>query len=170
MANNLESEEIFLNELKKGYSYQLVVGEYLRDRGFNVEVDELKIRGDVSEINNYTDGGDIKIHLSRRTIIVEVKSRNVKFESVGGFPYDTIFVDRVNTWKRKEKDKPHAIIIISQINNNMFVIPVSSEPNWIIESRKDTVRNYVREYYLVKKEHIKSMDEFVEWLNVRNGR
>ncbi len=164
----LESEEIFISELRKGHSYQLVVAKHLRDRGFNVECGELKIRGDVSKINQFTDDGDIKINLTKRRIIVEVKSRNVLFNDCNDFPYDTIFVDRVNTWKRKKKDKPHAIIIISQINNNMFVIPVSGESKWIVETRYDTVRNYTREYYLVKKEDLKSIDEFVVWLNQQN--
>jgi hypothetical protein len=168
MKVELESDKIFIDELEKGFSYQKIVNEFFISKGFKTKLDPLKIREERSVINKFTDTGDLKIILPKRTIIVEVKSRDVLFTDVHDFPYDTIFVDRVNTWKRKNKNKPHAIIIISQITKNMFVIPVSGEADWINKTVYDNKRDYTREYYLVNRENLKPMDEFITWLNKQN--
>ena len=163
---DLESDDIFFDELKKGYSHQKYVNDYFIDLGFKTQIDELKIRNNRNEINDFSDNGDLFIFTKKGKLRIEVKSRNLSFTGIQDFPYDTILVDRVNTWLRKvcDKKKPHAIIIISQITKKMFVIPISSEKKWFFEEKRDTVRDYDRNYILCNKEDLKSIEEFIVWL------
>ena len=165
----LESDEIFISELKKGYSFQKYVNDYFIEQGFETQFDELKIRKNRNEINDFSDDGDLFILTKKGKLRTEIKSRNLTFEGIADFPYSTILVDRANTWIRKVCDnkKPDVIIIISQITKKMFVIPISSQENWFFENKHDGVRDYDRKYILCKKEDLKSIEEFTNWLKTK---
>lgn len=164
MRTELESDEIFLRELKKGYEHQLIVARYLKSKNLKIDVDGLRIRKQKKDIPKFRDEGDLFfINKNNNKIPIEVKSRNVKFTGINDFPYNDIFVDMKTCWDRKEKYKPCAIIMISQLTHAMIVVPVSTKNKWIVKTKKDTIRDYIREYYLVDKKHLKSIDDFISW-------
>jgi len=164
VKTELESDEIFLRELKKGYKHQLIVAEYLKSKNLKIDVDGLRIRKQKKDIPRFRDEGDLFfINKNNNKIPIEVKSRNINFTSINDFPYNDIFVDMKSCWDRKEKYKPCAIIMISQLTHEMIVVPVSTKNKWIVKTKKDTIRDYIREYYLVDKKHLKSIDDFIYW-------
>ena len=160
----LEPDSLFIEELKKGHGWQLWVGQLLLKEGFIVEVPTLKVRPDQAEIDAYTDSGDIIVYVNGRKNRFECKSRKLAFNSIEDYPHPSAIVDRVNTWKRKQDRKPHAVILVSQITGKCIVVPVSTEENWTIEVKHDGVRDCDREYFLVEKNDLKSWDDLVSWL------
>lgn len=164
----LESDSVFIQELRKGHSWQLWVAVLFLKEGFIVEVPKLEIRPGRAKINDYTDNGDISIHVNGRRNRFECKSRNLDFNSSEDYPYETALVDRVNTWKRKADKKPLAVILVSQITGNCVVVPVSTEQKWKIETKRDDIRGYEREYFLVEKNDLKNWDDFISWLRLKN--
>lgn len=162
----LEDDGLFLRELRKGYGWQLWAAlQFLRE-GFAVMVPKLEIRPDRDSIDDYTDHGDVIVLLGNRRVYFECKSRGLPFNSVLDYPYDTAFVDRVNTWRRKAR-KPAAVLLVSRITGKIIVVPVSTEKQWLREERFDSVRQYSRDYYLTTKNSLKDWDSLISWLHAR---
>ena len=165
----LETDEIFLRELKKGHNWQLWVGYLLLKEGFAVRVSSLATRPDHDSIDLYGDDGDVKVTFPGKTVVLEVKSRNLYFTSIDDYPYQTAFVDRVNTWRRKADNKPVAICLVSQPTGAIVVVPTSSESSWLVETVRDRVREYDRDYYLVNKICLARWESLLTWLKKQGG-
>tara|TARA_X000001382_G_scaffold127480_1_gene115405 strand:+ start:5102 stop:5608 length:507 start_codon:yes stop_codon:yes gene_type:complete len=157
----------FVNQLKKGYDYQLQVKKILEDKGLNVHIDSLRIRPKNKKINNYTDKGDLFIKTDKHIFNIEVKSISVAYNNIYDFPYENIIVDMVENWDKK-KHNVSAIINISQKTNATFVIPVSQKDNWFVQSRFDKIKKYTKDFYFIEKKYIKTLDDFVFWVKNLN--
>lgn len=96
-------------------------------------------------------------------LVIEVKSRNVKFQDMDDFRYATVMVDTVYGWQQKTI-KPFAYIIVSQITGGLFVIPGSSQPDWTIEEYYDPARDITDKFYLTTKKHCRPFLELVDVL------
>ena len=96
-------------------------------------------------------------------LVLEVKSRNVKFQNQDDFRYDTIMVDTVYGWQSKTI-KPFAYIIVSQITGGMFVIPGSTHEDWTTEYYYDPARDITDQFYLTDKRHCRPFLELVDVL------
>lgn len=143
--NNIE---LFKNELKEGYKWQLKVAEYLRQFGLEANVPELNIRKSIKDINEYRDLEDIECYGR----IIEVKSRRVDFNSPIDFPYKTIFIDTVNSWNNKTR-KPDAYICVSVNTEKMITLPTRNTfQYWTKSKRFDRVRKIKEEFYECVKE------------------
>ena len=164
---NLEVDELFIAELKKGHKWQLWVGLQFLKEGFIVQVPNLKIRKNHDEINKYSDSGDVIVFLNNERYSFECKSRNLEFTNKENYPYDTVFVDRTKTWERKRNNKPLAIIIISQQTGKLVVVSSKTEKYWMIEERIDSVRNYTRSYYMVDKKYLHNWDFLIDHLRIK---
>lgn len=154
----LEDDAIFLKELQTGHQWQLWVGFQFLKAGLIVQVPSLEIRPTHSEIDCFTDHGDIFVwrHLGDK-LRFECKSRNLSFTGRHDYPFPTAFVDRVNTWKRKTRSKPAAILLVSRVTGAILALGAWTEDRWVIEEKDDSVRGYRRSYYLACR------DLFLEW-------
>jgi len=96
-------------------------------------------------------------------LVLEVKSRNIKFHDQDDFRYNTIMVDTVYGWQSKTI-KPFAYIIVSQITGGMFVIPGSTQEDWTTEHYYDPARDITDQFYLTDKRHCRPFIELVDVL------
>lgn len=161
MSIDLETDAIFLTEVQKGHKWQLWAGFQFLKESFIVQVPPLKLRPTREEIDRYTDEGDLYVWRTfNDRLRLECKSRNISFTNSGDYPFDTAFVERVNTWKRKRK--PAAILLISQITGAIVAIPTWTEPSWFVESANDSVRGYQRYYYMLKTEQLVNWTDFIQ--------
>jgi hypothetical protein len=165
---NLEEDNVFLRELKKGYGWQLWVAVQFLKEGFAVKVPPLEIRPNHDSIDDYTDHGDIIVLLGSRGAYFECKSRGLYFNSVLDYPHDTAFVDRVNTWRRKAT-KAVAILLVSRITGKIIVVPASTEKDWLREERFDRVRQYRREYYMAMRNSLRDWADLLAGLHRIGG-
>lgn len=155
--SELEADSTFVRELKTGHRWQLWVGYQFLREGFVVRVPPLEIRHDRSQIDEYSDEGDLFIscnssHLN--WLRFECKSRDLTFTGRSDYPFTTAFVDRVQTWNRKQKSRPAGILMVSQKTRAILAIGAWTEHEWRVEKKHDSVRNYDRSYYLVDRGHL----------------
>ena len=153
----------FVNQLKKGYDYQLKVKEILEQKGLTVFIDELRIRPKGGKRKDYTDRGDLFLKKGNDVISLEVKSSSREYTSMNDYPYNDVIVDMVDNWNNK-KHFPSAIINISQKTLCTFVIPVTSEKHWFKKTIKDSIKGYTKDFYFIDKKRIKSLEELIKWV------
>ena len=161
---NLENNGIFFKEIREGHRWQLWAGFQFLTEGFIVQVPVLKIRPNRQEIDSYTDEGDIYIwrnNTKEEFLRFECKSRNLSFTTNQDYPFPTAFVDRVNTWRRKAKKVPAAILLISQVTGVILAIPTWTQHKWFIKDAHDSVRGYRRQYYMVQSAHLVNWDTLI---------
>ena len=158
----LEADSIFLQELRASHEWALWAGLQFLKAGFTVQVPPLQVRPNRECLDNYTDHGDLFVWRSPRDRLrFECKSRRIGFTGRHDYPFDTAFVDRVGTWKRKTKARPAAILLISQETRAIMAIGVWTEGAWIIQTKEDHVRNYTRTYYLAPRSLLLEWHELV---------
>lgn len=155
----------FVNQLKTGYNYQLKVKEILEQKGLQVFIDDLRIRPKGGKRIDYTDKGDLFVYKGNDKISLEVKSSSRYYTSMQDYPYDDVIVDMVENWDNK-RHKSSAIINISQKTLFTFVIPITSEKYWFKKTIKDNIKGYTKEFYFVKKEYTKTLQELIEWIKI----
>ena len=72
-----------------------------------------------------------------------------------------MFIDNVNQFNAK-KFRIAAIVIISQITEAMFVVPMSSKKYWFTEEITDEEKKVRVKKYLVDKEHCINFENMVQ--------
>jgi hypothetical protein len=96
-------------------------------------------------------------------LVLEIKSRNLKFESFEDFPYDKILIDTVHGYDSKAI-KPFAYVMVSQITGKMFAIAGATRPNWSTGQIHDPQRNVVYEAYFATKRNCRPFIDLVDIL------
>jgi hypothetical protein len=102
-------------------------------------------------------------------VIIEVKSRNVKFTSAEDFGRilrrkygeSDIFVDTVHGWAQKDP-KPKFIFMVSRDTGAMIALPGKTEDQWKKRTKGDGTRGYVDTFYTAEPELFITMEEAVE--------
>ena len=159
----IENDTLFLRELAVGSKWANYVAERLNSVGVPCEATEMVFRNSISDIQSFSEN-DKDILLHRTPGYIDVKSRNLSFTSdPSSYPYSTAFVDTVNGWYQK-KEKPVAVVLVSQKTSEMLVIPTTSEPYWNQELRHDYVRDIDDIFLTVSKEYLRSFDELAAHL------
>ena len=164
----INNEELFRKELATGSKWARYVAEQLNTLGINCYSPEMVVREDISQIEAFSkDDKDILFNLMDGNL--EVKSRNLRFESdSSSYPYQTAFVDTVSGWEAKT-EKPLAVVLVSQKTSQMLVAPVSTEHLWSTTSLYDNVRGIHDTWWTIDKTLLRPIDELVEWLLVRQN-
>jgi hypothetical protein len=158
----IDNKELFVKELSEGFKWQTLPLTFLQLHNIEVDMPELKIRGEKKEIPEYFDSKDIIANNKR----IEIKSRKERFTGPETFPYDTIIVDTVKKFDGRE-DKPMAYIMISRPTGCMMWIDTSKKDEWTIERKFDRTRKYWDNFYVISKSKLLSMDSLIEVLNVK---
>ena len=157
-----EKDVIFIDDLKTGYYYQGLVNTYFLDYGFKTTFHPLKIRPNFNVRRGFTDNGDLIINTPSRDIVVEIKSRAIKFTCIADYPFKTVFIESLSRWSKKVK--PAAIIVISQKTKAMIVVPVSTEKQWTTKTTGHKRDRIASQRLEADKKLLKTMPEFIDWL------
>ena len=103
-------------------------------------------------------------------LVLEVKSRNLKFEDIESFPYEKILIDTVDGFDKKAV-KPFAYVMVSQITGKMFAIAGASKEHWTVGEIHDPHRNVDYQAYFATKRHCRPFIDLVDILLERaSGR
>jgi hypothetical protein len=179
MKRRLEAYPIFRREIIEGHRWQLWAAIGLLRHGMVVSVPKLEIVPEGGDIDRYSDKADLLIHGDDRgvftaPIVVECKSRRLRFTTPDSYPYETVFIDRVNTWKRKASHPPEIILFISQSTGKILTLDVArTTKSWVVERNvRDRIRsdpgahyNHIRDCLAVSKfalDTLASLEELVE--------
>lgn len=157
------SDEIFFRELEVGRAHEVIVGEALRKHKIKCKFDtEVEYDSDFEQRQKkYAGSPDIVL---ANGDIIEVKSRNLVFDDdPDSFPYPTVFVETVSSWKGHDPT-PIAVVNISQITGEMLVIMGHDEPNWTVEKKFDRVRGIWDTWYMAEREHIETFEYLIGYI------
>lgn len=153
----------YIKAFTDGHSYNRRVAEYLRSRDIKCHAPELQIAKNSAERRHLTLT-EKDIVLEGLTHILEVKSSSREFtDDPTQFPYADTIVDTVSSFEDKLQ-KPCAYILVSKVTGAMVAIGVSSQPRWTKRTFFDNKQQLTDDFYLVKKQDIRHMDDLVEYL------
>jgi hypothetical protein len=144
-----------------GHGYNLYVADLLAEFGIpKVDVPEFTIATTHDEIKDKTlNEKDIVVD----DLILEVKSSSRWFRDIDDFPHNPLIVDTVYGFDSKII-KPFAYVIISQKTHNLFVIPVATKYDWVVQEYYDAQRDITERFYMVQKRHCRPFIELVDIL------
>jgi hypothetical protein len=164
----IQNDELFIKELTTGNKWANYVAEHLNDSEIDCYSPKMVIRNSIDQISEFSEN-DKDIIFNRMSGNLEVKSRNLNFSSdPSSYPYGTAFVDTVNGWNSK-KEKPLAVILVSQKTSEMLVAPVSTENLWSTTSLYDNVRGIHDTWIIIEKNLLRPMEELISWLKTRQS-
>lgn len=148
------SREDFLARLRKGYELQMNVATRLLIDGFIVRIHKYQEhRGDDYDIlvkpSEYANWREI-----------EVKGNGKSFTGVDDFPYESVFVETVKRWEKREKP-PEYYVITSYKTLESLCIHHSTSKYWSSIRTKDTQKNLWDDFLTCPKEYCMSWDEMV---------
>ena len=157
-----ENDELFFDELSTGHRFTELVATRLRERGVAAEVTPMERRRTIDDRGEFSSEIDLFAGTDRKPI--EVKSRQLTFGTdPRSYPYRTAFVDTVSGWDAKTR-KPVAVVLVSQLTQEMLVVPPSRRAHWTVERKHDRVRNITDSWYCAPRGYLRTFDQFVEWL------
>lgn len=133
----------FVADLMESRSAVELAAKWLAARGYAVIVRPTFVRPSVSEINEYSDDGDLEI-LQR----VEVKRRrSAVFTSKDDYPYPTVIVDTCRAFDRA-KTEPYAYMIFNRDKTAGLVIEVrATKKHWRRVLKHDKQKGRDTEFY-----------------------
>lgn len=165
---NYSDPDTFRKEATIGHTYTQKALHHLQNNGIKCHTTPLTFAPTPQDRKQYTNEKDIILHTPPGCI--EIKSRRLNYtNNPQTYPYPTAFVDTQIGWDLKNP-KPLAVILISQKTDAMLVIPTSTHQNWKTTTTFDRIRKITETWYIVDKELLRPIDEFVEWLQRRQER
>lgn len=155
------SRKVYEERFFSGQKFVRIVANLLKAEGFTVRTPLQRVKS-LRKANK--DSGDIHIMVGETTrFIVEVKSRRIVFSSIGDYPFKEVFIDNCSQWNNK-KFRVAAIVIISQITEAMFVVPMSSKKYWFTSEITDEEKQVRVWKYLVDKQFCISFESMAQKL------
>ncbi len=153
----IENEELFKKELLEGFKWQIHVAKHLDSLGFDVDVPQLRVRQNTSEIPAFADEPDI----IWEDKIFEVKSRKIRFRTPNEFPFKSIFVDTVKGWEDK-KHKPDGYICVSTLTGAMICLSGKTQWRWNKLRKHDMTRDIDDWFYEADKSLWVPIEKMIE--------
>lgn len=159
-----ENDELFIKELKDGFSWQRLPLTFFDLHELKVEMPELEIReGSIKNAGKFFNSKDLLVNGKR----IEIKSRKEAFTSPDSFPYKTAIVDTVKKYEGRD-DKPFAYVMVSRITGSMLWVDASTPDNWSVKRKFDKTRKYHDNFYEIPREQMKTMDSLVSKLKEKS--
>lgn len=153
------SKENFLKRKELGDKIEAYATQRLVDAG--IDAYQPKMEDGLATIE-YTKH---QIDIIANERILEVKGRNVNFESVETFPYPTIFVEGVNGFEQKVK-RPDFYINVSHKTGAIIALDVAATyDKWIKQRTRDNDRNFSFNMYISETKDWMNFDQLVVRLN-----
>ena len=151
----------YMDSFHQGHAYNCFVADILRQFGVpDVEVPEL---WDAENAEQRMDKTINEKDVLVGGLVLEVKSRNLKFENIESFPYEKILIDTVDGYDKKAV-KPFAYVMVSQITGKMFALAGANKENWTVGDIHDAHRNVDYQAYFVTKRHCRPFIDLVDIL------
>lgn len=159
-AEDTQSAALFESECKQGHAWERYVAQFLRLQGFEVEVGEQTIGG-LAERARYAGIVDITCE----GVLIECKSRRMRFTGPEDVLYRSLLVDTVSGWKDKP-EKPRVIINVSRVTGAMIWLPVkSSRKDWREGQAFDRVRRIKERFFYCPIKHWQPIDTLVGYMH-----
>lgn len=148
------SREEFIARLRKGYELQLQVATRFLLDGFIVKMHPYQ--------EHKGDDYDILIKPTDRSKWreVEVKGNGKAWKDVHDFPYDSIFVETVNRWEKREHP-PEYYVIVSYETGHALCIHKSTKKHWEQIRTKDSQKGIFDEFLTCPKEYCVNWDQMI---------
>jgi len=158
----------YMKAFHEGHAYNIYVADLLKHFGVpDVQVPEI---WDAENAEQRMDKTINEKDVLVDDLVLEVKSRNLKFEDIESFPYEKILIDTVDGFDKKAV-KPFAYVMVSQITGKMFAIAGASKEHWTIGEIHDPHRNVDYQAYFATKRHCRPFIDLVDILLERaSGR
>lgn len=155
-------EERFKTRLRTGTKFEDYVAQKIAEHGFMVDRPVEIVNGRFTqEQKDVVVGG----------MVLEVKSRKLRFTSPQDFPYSTIIVD--GAWGFDQKDKkPKLYVFVSQITGAMMVLDVEQTRQFwekILQNDPHMVGTPSEKYYayVVGRQFLQDESYLYKWLERR---
>ena len=106
-----------------------------------------------------------QVDLLANDFVLEVKGRNLRFDNVANYKYDTIFVESTDGFDRKVHT-PHFYVSVSNPTGAIIALDVEqTRDTWTTSQVTDRQRNYSYPMYSAKTSLWIDFDEFVQRLS-----
>ena len=155
-----QNDALFRTLLKEGHSWQTLPFVFLKLKGLDVEMPNLSIREDITKASAWLETYDLKVG----DHIIEVKSRPFAFTCPGDWPSTRLpaILDAQKKWDAKTI-KPLAYIFISKATGGMVSTCglESAHSRWTTRKIWDRTRGFKDSFYMVGREHLRTMDHLV---------
>jgi hypothetical protein len=154
----LKTDEEFISNLKKSVKPVTLIAEYLKSKGFKVEVPEQIIGATFKDRQKLRDKGDILLFEANGQVYnpplrVEVKGLSKHFTSMEDFPYDTIIIDEEYKVKKGKIETLYKYYIVSDDFKTIASIDASTFPQWFILEKFDRKERDKCKFYVCDKKY-----------------
>jgi hypothetical protein len=138
-----DTHQDFIETLNMSDDAVWEVARVFRELGYTVTRHPSTVAERKEEWKEHSDGGDLFVEQK-----IEVKRLGVNFTGQSDWPFGRYFiVDSKDSFNRKQP-KPYAYVILSNDNNYIAAVFVSTKQFWSVEVRSDKRRGRVdKEYY-----------------------
>ena len=120
---------------------------WLQERRGKVRVPEIRIRPCPEVRFLYSDHGDVIVTRPQEELTVEVKGRNIHFDSHKTFRFKTIITAEVGRWEKLDP-KPAYIMLFNKPGTHFFGVSPNTEPTWgkirLMDSRYEKLKWFYR--------------------------
>lgn len=148
-AEDIRFKAAVANSRLEVYSVAL----HLKRRGFRTEIPPQRIRENFDDRAGYGDDADLFVFSrSGKRLGIEVKGRALNFTSAEDFPYQTLFVDRV---EKADKSSVFYYVSVNSAKTAMAVIRASTKDKWVQRDKFDNIKGYPLRVYECPKEFAK---------------
>lgn len=158
----LQNKALFIKEATEGYEWQKKVCTELCTAGIQTKLSEFSIRDSIEDIHKYANETDLKAN----GIVLEVKSRRLKFTSPEDYPYECALIDTVRGFAAKHR-KPTFVLMISRPTGVILGVHTATSPLWYKSRKWDHIRGIKDEFYICRKKFLLTFDSVVRYLRDR---
>ena len=165
MGNARGSDNTFLNSMLDGYRWELYVLGQLQMYGYWGAIHPLRTRPDRVQAKDYSDPYDILLGSQPGVKIrdswqlhLDVKARSYQFNTPDTWPFDTVTVDPVSRYEKRDVKPDWWAVVSSRSHGIMFI---SNED--LLKGEEEFLPGYCS-YKSAPKELFISLDAFVERL------
>lgn len=153
------SKENFLNRKKLGDKIEAYATQKLVEAGIQAYQPQMEEGLPTEEYTKH------QIDILANDYVLEVKGRNVNFDSVETFPYKTIFVEGCGGFDKKVR-RPQFYINVSHKTGAIIALDVDETfDRWATDKVRDNDRNFSFKMYVSETKDWINFDELVRRLS-----
>jgi hypothetical protein len=143
----VKTDAEFITALHQSQDAVDKVAGFLKGRGAEVSVPELKVRPDFTQRFAYQDDGDI--HITQR---VEVKRKQLDFTCADDFPFATVMTDAAYKINSIPWGHLHSYFVLNRAMTHAALVLNHTRPQWVEETVYDSKERERRTYLACPKE------------------
>ena len=145
-------DHIFRPQLKQSHEIVILVTQWLRDNGYDAQVNTMRVTPDHQSRHNYTDDGDITVGGNAR---IEVKYwPDIAFRGRDSCPYPWVFVDEVYQIEREHTLPLLGYVIVNGPKTHVAMISENTKIHWEKRKALDKRYNEEREWYACPRKYV----------------